>query len=74
MISNFLKMIFGSSNDRELKRMGKAVKKINAFSDEIKTLSDEQLAGKKYIHPLLEEVPFQKELAKQSDTVHTIIL
>ncbi len=34
----------------------------------------EQLEGKKYIHPLLDEVPFQKELAKQSDTVHTIIL
>ncbi|GAH42161.1 unnamed protein product, partial [marine sediment metagenome] len=34
----------------------------------------EQLEGKKYIHPLLDEVPFQKELAKQSDTVHSIIL
>jgi len=34
----------------------------------------EQLKGKKYIHPLLGEVPFQKKLAKQSDTVHTIIL
>ena len=34
----------------------------------------DQLEGKKYIHPLLDEVPFQKELAKQSDTVHTILL
>ena len=34
----------------------------------------EDLEGMKYIHPLLEEIPFQKELAKQSDTVHSIIL
>ncbi|MFW9824137.1 MAG: isoleucine--tRNA ligase [Candidatus Thorarchaeota archaeon] len=34
----------------------------------------EDLKGWKYIHPLLEEVPYQKELAKLSDTVHTIIL
>ena len=34
----------------------------------------EELEGKKYIHPLLDEVPYQKELAKQSETVHTILL
>ncbi len=34
----------------------------------------EDLKGWKYIHPLLDEVPYQKELAKQSETVHTIIL
>ncbi|MFX1408979.1 MAG: isoleucine--tRNA ligase [Promethearchaeota archaeon] len=34
----------------------------------------EDLEGMKYIHPLLEEVPYQKKLAKQSDTVHSIIL
>ncbi|MFX0153811.1 MAG: isoleucine--tRNA ligase [Candidatus Hodarchaeota archaeon] len=34
----------------------------------------EDLEGMKYIHPLLEEVPFQKELEKQSDKVHSIIL
>ena len=34
----------------------------------------EDLEGMKYIHPLLEEVPYQKELAKQSETVHSIIL
>lgn len=34
----------------------------------------ESLEGKKYIHPLLDEVPYQKELAKQSETVHSIIL
>ncbi|MFX1311026.1 MAG: isoleucine--tRNA ligase [Promethearchaeota archaeon] len=34
----------------------------------------EELEGKKYIHPLLEEVPYQLELAKQSEKVHSIIL
>ena len=40
----------------------------------IKEYYGEDLKGMKYEHPLLEEVPYQKELAKQSDTVHTIIL
>ena len=34
----------------------------------------EDLEGMRYIHPLLEEVPYQKELETISDTVHTIIL
>ena len=34
----------------------------------------EELEGKKYIHPLVEEVPYQKELEEESDKVHTIIL
>ena len=46
MINNFLRMIFGSRNDRELKRMGKVVKKINALADDTKALTDEQLQAK----------------------------
>ncbi|MFW9827336.1 MAG: isoleucine--tRNA ligase [Candidatus Thorarchaeota archaeon] len=34
----------------------------------------DELEGKKYIHPLLDEVPYQMELAKKSKKVHTIIL
>jgi isoleucyl-tRNA synthetase len=34
----------------------------------------EDLEGMKYIHPLVEEVPYQKELEKESAKVHTIIL
>ncbi|MFX0017213.1 MAG: isoleucine--tRNA ligase [Candidatus Hermodarchaeota archaeon] len=34
----------------------------------------EELEGKKYIHPLLEEVPYQNELAKLSDKIHSIVL
>ena len=46
MISNTLKTIFGTRNSRELKRLGKVVKQINALADDIKALSDEQLAAK----------------------------
>ena len=46
MITNSLKKLFGTRNDRELKRMGKVVKQINALADDMKALSDEQLAGK----------------------------
>jgi len=46
MISNSLKKLFGSRNDRELKRMGKVVKQINTLTDDIGALSDEQLAAK----------------------------
>ena len=34
----------------------------------------EELEGMRYIHPLIEEVPYQKELEKESKKVHTIIL
>ena len=46
MISKTLKTIFGTRNDRELKRMGKVVKQVNAFADDIKALDDAQLAAK----------------------------
>ena len=46
MISKVMKTVFGTRNDRELKRMGKVVKQINALADDIKALDDEQLAAK----------------------------
>jgi preprotein translocase subunit SecA len=46
MITNSLKKIFGTRNDRELKRMGKVVRQINALADDMKALSDEQLAAR----------------------------
>ncbi len=46
MLTSFLKKIFGSKNDRELKRMGKLVKLINAFEEEIEKLSDDELKAK----------------------------
>jgi len=46
MISNAIKSIFGTRNSRELKRMGKVVKQINALAEEMKALDDVQLAAK----------------------------
>jgi len=40
----------------------------------VEDIQGEELEGKKYIHPLLEEVPYQKELAKKSDKMHTVVL
>ncbi len=40
----------------------------------VESFLGEELEGKKYIHPLIEEVPYQKEIAKESETVHSIIL
>ncbi len=41
-----LKKIFGTRNARELKRLGKVVKQINALADDMKALDDEQLAAR----------------------------
>ncbi len=46
MISRLLKLVFGSKNDRELKRMGKVVAQVNALTEEIGALSDDQLREK----------------------------
>ena len=46
MIGNIARKIFGSKNDRVLKRMGKTVQQINAFEEAISALSDEALKAK----------------------------
>ena len=46
MLGNIVKKVFGSKNDRELKRMGKTVAKINALEESISPLSDEELQAK----------------------------
>ncbi|AYV94849.1 preprotein translocase subunit SecA [Fusobacterium necrophorum] len=46
MIANLLKAIFGTKNEREIKRIQKTVAKINALSDEYSSLSDEELRKK----------------------------
>jgi preprotein translocase subunit SecA len=43
MIQTFLGKIFGTSNDRELKKYYKRVKKINALEEKYSALSDEEL-------------------------------
>jgi preprotein translocase subunit SecA len=46
MILNAVKKVFGSRNDRLVKKHRKTVARINALEDEFKTLSDDQLAAK----------------------------
>jgi preprotein translocase subunit SecA len=46
MINATLKKVFGTRNDRELKRMGKTVRRINELEADMQALSDEELAGK----------------------------
>ena len=45
MFGKLLKNIFGTSNDRDLRQMRKIVVKINALEDELKLLSDSDLAA-----------------------------
>ncbi|GAB5414760.1 MAG: preprotein translocase subunit SecA [Congregibacter sp.] len=46
MISSALKKVFGTRNDRELKRMGKVVRQINALEEGLQPLSDDELKAK----------------------------
>lgn len=46
MVASLLKKIIGSKNDRELKRLGKIVKKINAQEEQLQALSDDELQAK----------------------------
>ena len=43
MIGNVVKSLFGSKNDRELKRLKKLVKSINELEPTMEALSDTQL-------------------------------
>lgn len=60
-----LKAIFGTKNDREVKRMRKTVAKINSLEPEYEKLSDEELKGK------TEE--FKKRLA-EGETLDDILV
>ncbi len=46
MLGNFIKGVFGSRNERELKSMAPLVEKINMLETEIKALSDGELRAK----------------------------
>ncbi|MCC6074648.1 preprotein translocase subunit SecA [Pseudomonas sp. GCM10022188] len=46
MFAPLLKKLFGSKNEREVKRMTKAVQAINALEEQMVALTDEQLRGK----------------------------
>ncbi len=46
MIKNLLRIIFGSRNERVLKRMGKVVVTINALEEQVQALGDEEFPKK----------------------------
>jgi len=46
MIVQFAKKIFGSRNDRLIKRMAKTINEINSLEEKISSLSDQELKGK----------------------------
>lgn len=46
MLNTLIKKMFGSKNDRTLRRMEKTVWAINAFESQMEALTDEQLAAK----------------------------
>ena len=64
MVSNLLSKLFGSRNQRLLKRMDKTVARINALEPALKGLSDEQLRAK--------TVEFRARLAK-GETVDDLL-
>ena len=45
-MANFLTKVFGSRNQRLLRQFSKAVSRVNGFEEQIKALSDEELAQK----------------------------
>jgi preprotein translocase subunit SecA len=46
MITAVLRKVFGTKNDRELKRMGRVVERANAHADDVRKLSDDELPQK----------------------------
>ncbi len=46
MLGNVLTKVFGSRNERQVKRMGKIVETINGFESKFEALSDEELKAK----------------------------
>lgn len=46
MFAPLLRVLFGSKNDREVKRMRRAVRAINALEEQMVALTDEQLRAK----------------------------
>src|SRR5437763_2843268 len=59
MVGWILKKIVGSKNQRELRRLAPAVRRINEFDEQFKPLSDEDLRGK--------TAAWKDELSKTSD-------
>jgi len=46
MLASLATKLFGSKNEREVKRLGKIVEQVNAFESKLEVLSDDQLREK----------------------------
>ncbi len=46
MVAKLLRKVFGSRNDRQVKKFRKIVTRINKFEPDLEVLSDEELAAK----------------------------
>jgi preprotein translocase subunit SecA len=64
MITNILKKIIGTKNERELKRIQPLVEKANSFEEEYMALSDKQLKAK---------TPFFKERLEQGEELDELL-
>ncbi len=64
MITNILKKIIGTKNERELKRIQPLVEKANSIEEEYMALSDEQLKAK---------TPFFKERLEQGEELDALL-
>lgn len=65
MIGNILKKIFGTKNDREIKRIRKIVASINSLEPEFEKLTEEELRGKTAIF---------RERLSQGETLDDILV
>ena len=64
MITNILKKIIGTKNERELKRIQPLVEKVNSLEDEYRSLSDKQLKAK---------TPFFRERLEQGEELDMLL-
>ncbi len=64
MFAPLLRKVFGSKNDRDVKRMQKAVRSVNALEEQMQALSDEQLQAK--------TIEFRERL-NQGETLNKIL-
>lgn len=64
MFAPLLRKVFGSKNDRDVKRMQKAVRSVNALEEQMQALSNEQLQAK--------TIEFRERLS-QGETLNKIL-
>ena len=66
-------MGIASTADLLQNKLGLALKAVDGF-EYGERIQGSKLEGKKYIHPLAEEIPYQAELEKNEPKVHTILM